>query len=889
MAQMAREFTGNSVWYQVDDLDRDPAVFLRHLISGFTHACGFEGTRARSRLADVTDFSTESESVLAVLVDELGEHSQIPLMLCFDDFHLFDNVAHAHRLVEYLIRNLADQSCVIIAARSYPDLALGRLRSQGALLDLNDEDLKFSLDELSSLADAWEFQVSPTLLKTVYKSTEGWAAGLVLTENFLRSGNDIPDMFSQRRMQQNVYEYLAEEVLNNQSADMQKLLIQAALIDPIDPAICTEALETKGVGETLAEAEQRNLFTNRLDEADLYRYHPLFRDFLLSRLTLQIGKEGMSDLRVKFAEAYIAAGQERQAIEQYLAAEQYLEAITLIEKIGDEMLNTAEYGTLEKWIDFLSEDDLTPALKIQRAMILMSAGKFRKALNIFNSVESCIDVNDIEQLLKFSFACADCFNELGNCHKAIDSLKQLLELPLTEEMRQEVLYQMAASYFIGFDKQGLKSCIDKAIELKCDDGRSLTHGCKYILIMQHLRYGDFPEALRMLKKYRDYEKISESQSNLYMNNMASCLMMMGKYSEARSYAEKCLQQVERQREIKTLPVVLDTLGCLFVAEGEHEKGELLLMRAMKVCSQLEQKRGDTMAAIKCHLGTWARRQGKPNVALKFHRESLEKAIYTNEIYEIAMSKVNLMADLIQISNFDEAEKLHLDVRNLATKYSLQYVQTCMDLCLAWASYLKDDANKAHKFIASALSRSNELQHNHWVIQEGKNTIPLFKIALENGIEVDYVCWILERIGEKSLSALEPSLNNSDPMVREKIASLLCNIGSAGALTLLRRMRYDSNEFVQKTVKASLVKLRKDIKSPSEVLTIRESEVLKWLSCGLSNNQIAQKLYISDCTVKTHVVKIFRKMGFTSRIDAALYYQQQKEKIRLFTIENTPKG
>ncbi|MBI5871276.1 MAG: HEAT repeat domain-containing protein [Actinobacteria bacterium] len=873
MAQIAREFSGNSIWYQVDALDRDPAVFLRHMISGFSHACNFEGTRARSRLADVTDFVTESESVLAVLLDELGEHSRVPLIICFDDFQLFDDNADASRLIEYLIQNLPEQSCIAITTRRYPELSLARLRSNGALLELKDEDLQFSLDELSSLADTWEIDVSAAVLERVYRSTEGWPAGLVLSESFLRSGNDMPDLFSHRRIKQNVYEYLAEEVLNSQSAGMQQLLISAALIDPIDPAICEKALDIPRISEMLAEAEQQNLFTNRLDDAELYRYHPLFRDFLQSRLQTQAGMDGMNDIRARFAEAFISAGHERKAVEQYLAGGQHAKAITLIEKIGDEILNAAEYGTLQQWLNALKEDDLTPTLQIQQAKILMSAGKFRKAMRIFAATKPLLDPNEIELLLNFSFAYADCFNELGRCHEAIDTLKELLQVPLTDEMHKDILFHLAASYFIGFDEEGLKRCIDKNNELGGENEMPMTLGCEYVLMMQNLRHGNFSEALRMQEKYRDYEKLSESKRNLYTNNMASCLMMLGRYGEARSYAEMCLENVKKQQEIKALPVILDTYGCLLFAEGEHDRGKELLVQAAQICSKLEQKRGDTLAAIKCHLGTWARRSGNPDRALILHRESLEKAIETNEIFEIAASKMNIVADLIHITDLEKAEQMSIDAKHLSKKYNLRYVQTALDFSLAWKAYIEKDGAMARSLLASALSRSNKFQHNHWIIHEGKCVVPLFTVALESDIEVDYVCWVLERMGEKSLSAVEPLLKHENPLLRVKIAVLLGKIGSAGALTLLRRMRYDDNEFVQTSVQASLKKHRKRIKNSSDVLTNRELEVFSCLSQGLSNGQIAQSLYISECTVKTHVASIFRKMGFKSRLDAVIQAHQ----------------
>lgn len=87
------------------------------------------------------------------------------------------------------------------------------------------------------------------------------------------------------------------------------------------------------------------------------------------------------------------------------------------------------------------------------------------------------------------------------------------------------------------------------------------------------------------------------------------------------------------------------------------------------------------------------------------------------------------------------------------------------------------------------------------------------------------------------------------------------------------MRYDDNEFVQTSVQASLKKHRKRIKNSSDVLTNRELEVFSCLSQGLSNGQIAQSLYISECTVKTHVASIFRKMGFKSRLDAVIQAHQ----------------
>jgi NarL family two-component system response regulator LiaR len=58
--------------------------------------------------------------------------------------------------------------------------------------------------------------------------------------------------------------------------------------------------------------------------------------------------------------------------------------------------------------------------------------------------------------------------------------------------------------------------------------------------------------------------------------------------------------------------------------------------------------------------------------------------------------------------------------------------------------------------------------------------------------------------------------------------------------------------------------------PQESLTERETDVLRQLALGLSNEAIAKKLYISEATVRTHVSNILAKLGLDNRTQAALY-------------------
>lgn len=93
--------------------------------------------------------------------------------------------------------------------------------------------------------------------------------------------------------------------------------------------------------------------------------------------------------------------------------------------------------------------------------------------------------------------------------------------------------------------------------------------------------------------------------------------------------------------------------------------------------------------------------------------------------------------------------------------------------------------------------------------------------------------------------------------------------------LLQAVRDVANgqSFLHPTIAARLMREITQTSTPlenSESLTERELEVLRWIARGLSNQEIAAKLHVSERTITTHISNILDKLHLANRTQATLY-------------------
>ena len=107
-----------------------------------------------------------------------------------------------------------------------------------------------------------------------------------------------------------------------------------------------------------------------------------------------------------------------------------------------------------------------------------------------------------------------------------------------------------------------------------------------------------------------------------------------------------------------------------------------------------------------------------------------------------------------------------------------------------------------------------------------------------------------------------------------ISYLLKNV-SADELAKAIRAAHQGRATLAPEATAALIQAATKPDLPNYDLTPREQEVLKLLTEGLNNTQVAERLVVSQSTVKFHVSSILSKLGVSSRTEAVAVALQQK--------------
>ena len=271
---------GPVVWVSCDGGTEPREVFWPR-VAARLRACGVELPAAVPWTAagrPAPDGERQSGASVTYALTRRGE----PLVLVLEDFQPEPGSALAED-VTLLLRHASPAVRLVVVARRDPPLHLHRRRLSGELAELRTADLAFTEKETAALLAQHGVTLAGAAVRRLTQRTEGWAAGLRLAAMSM-AGHPDPARFVERFAgdEEAVVSYLAEEVLDAQTAATRHMLLSTSILDRMNGELAA-AVAGEEPGDRFTELVRENSFLQPLGQG-WYRCHRMFRDVLRLRL-----------------------------------------------------------------------------------------------------------------------------------------------------------------------------------------------------------------------------------------------------------------------------------------------------------------------------------------------------------------------------------------------------------------------------------------------------------------------------------------------------------------------------------------------------------------------------------------------------------------------------
>ena len=336
---------------------------LRAVVPGLADVMG----DALGTAPEPVDVRSAASALLADLEHFLVE----PLVIVFDDAEQLEEDEASLALLEKLLGVRGAPLSIAIATRRELPLRMAKLRASGRLTELGPAELGFTAAEVEELLRARrDGAVSEAEVEAVLEASEGWP--MLVALSVAAPGEAARPAETSR---EELFRYLAEEVLDRLEPELRDALIDSSVADSLDPS----AIEALGLRADLLEQAERSGVPLRRREKGA-SYHSLFRDFLRERLLERRTEEERDSLHVRLAESLAAAGAQPEAIDHWLLARHFEEALEAIGPVGAGLVRTSP-ETVTRWLDAMPPELRgEPDYLLTRAQLMWGVGEHQGAL-----------------------------------------------------------------------------------------------------------------------------------------------------------------------------------------------------------------------------------------------------------------------------------------------------------------------------------------------------------------------------------------------------------------------------------------------------------------------------------------------------------------------------
>lgn len=336
----------SAAWYRIDVTDADAA--------GFFHFLGELGRlHWRVALPPLTpEHMLDLTSFARLQFRELFKSMPRGSLLVFDEYQEIPVDSRFHAAMRAACDEIPPELTVLVISRTKPHTEFLRMIVNGNAVAMDGETLKLTADEARELAVARGVK-DQTTITSLHETSGGWPAGMALLLSS-RIHGATPDLQSRRPTgdRELLFGYFAREVVAGLPSPVRDLLIRTSVASVFTADMARRISGNPNAHEVLEWLHQEQLFITRNEDAEAgYRYHALFREFLLTEARGSLTQGQYIRLLKETASALEETGWAEEAVMLYQEAHELSKSIRLIMEQAPRLLEQGRWQTVLLWIE----------------------------------------------------------------------------------------------------------------------------------------------------------------------------------------------------------------------------------------------------------------------------------------------------------------------------------------------------------------------------------------------------------------------------------------------------------------------------------------------------------------------------------------------------------
>jgi DNA-binding SARP family transcriptional activator len=758
------------VWYQVNDEDNDPLIFLSHLCHAFLHAIPDleELPLQYLEVRDGTQGPLPWRGILDQIINILSTQLDEPTLIVLDDAHFITEAGEVVHIIDRLVGLAPGQLHVLLSGRPEISLpTLSRYHAQGEVLVIDQSVLTFDSSEIAALfATHYGLELSSDEVDSLVTYTEGWAIALQLIWQSIRCHSpsvlELPLRWQARSLD-TLFDMLAREVFERQPADVRDFLLISSMFRDLQPEAC-DALRL-AVGSAVADSASMLAYLQRQDlfvvetAGGVLRYHHIFHNFLRQ----QASPEQRVTWNLIAADYFGMNKNYESAVYHFFEAQAWDAVADLLDDYATNLVASGRLDMLAAYLDALPPETLHqhPILVFTLGELARLHSRFDEAQGWYKQAETIWRARGQQDgIARALRGQARVYLDTVNPPKAEKLLEEAIRLSDGFEDReaQVRLYELLAENRLNAGRADeAKRLLQRAEAFRMESPSN-----DQLLFRVLVRTGRLTEARRVLEQRAESEKQNPVKTprahreTLLLLSLIYSFMGMGK----QAY-QAALDGTRRGKELKS--PFMTAVGhlrqghALMLRETELENPQAYAHARTQFEKSVEISRTLAVPRLLIEADWGLSRvsgyQGDLIAAQSYAQEAIELANQYGDEWVASMSRLTMGASLALASRYEAAEEWLNRAMLGFQECSDPFGNTSARLWLSYGYCKQNQTARLEGTLPKVLSSCKSGEYGFLFTRpsllgapDERIFIPLLILARENGWERVYASQLLEEIG-----------------------------------------------------------------------------------------------------------------------------------------------